>query len=694
MPGSLVAPVVGAVAGKVLGGGKASATGTQTQNSTSQVMIPDFLQPAADKFGSLASSYANSSYTPYTGQRFADFNQDQLNAFDSVRGLQGQAQGVYGDAIGMNNEAAQIGRQGLTGEQIQGFMNPYQQNVIDIGKRETLRDFQGQLNGIGDMAANVGAFGGDRMGVLESNAYRDLMQNLSDQQNTGMQQSYNQAVNTGLANNQQMSSTLGNAASNLGQLGAQGMNTQLQGIGALQGIGGQQQAQAQLPLDFNYQQFREQQNFAPQQLSTLAGAFSPFLGQSSSSTGAQFGPQQSSLQGMLGGAAIGQSVFGNMFSNLGVKNTFGMNNTINPGAFSLAGQGSLFSKGGLVKYASGGEVYGANSKGNSWSNPFAFTQTPDERFGPNKPSIFEQIFSLKDQVEPYKNAPSMYDNWKKDRAIDKGDTLRLRDAVKDTTERHLIENKFLAQERPEEFGHLIMTPEEKSKKALQDKIANIGRELGIKSFSTAPAEEGPVGPPEETPKESAEAIATAQGSPTGSPQAPESPLDSFFKTVDIPMLALGAKILGSKAGSDMGAVGEGVEAYIGAKAAQASAAQEGKQQQFDNMLKLMTAESYKQQNELAARKATFEEEMFPLKKQQLEAEIAKLRSEAGDDPIKKQAAEDVAKMTVDNPNAYSTAQIPQLVANRENQLRAIAAAQGLGGGGTQISTDPLGLFAQ
>lgn len=704
MPGSIVAPVVGAVAGKVLGGDEPEAQGSGVSQQRMEVVVPEFLKGTADKFASLANTYANTGYTPYTGQRYADFTPDQLAAFSGIRNLQSGLGSIYDEATGINREVADLARQGfVTPESIQQFINPYQQGVIDITKREALKDFQGTLNNIGDMASQVGGFGGDRMGVLESNAYKDLLQNLSDVQTTGMQQAYDRAVSTSLQNNLSKAQTLGQSSSNLANLASQGLNSQLAGLSALQQIGGQQQAQAQLPLDFAYQQFAEEKNYIPSQLGTLSNAMAPFLGSSSTGTNTAYGPAPSGLQNMLGGAAIGQALGGafknsnfgrDVFGNFSVGNIFSsnpINNTFDTALGSFNSLGNFgFKEGGMVKkehcYAEGGSVGERIGLQN-----LLFRKDPELPYGPNQPNKLLEL--LKD----FYSVPMDRANELKSEAEAKEkDTENLRSAIRDTSERHAIENTILANQKPEEFAHITMTPEQKSALAVKRKINAIAKDLGVNVFdetnsSQAPAEEGPMGPPTRQPEQTPEETQmTSSG--RGTTSEPQSAIGDFFKGVDIPMLALGASILSSRGKGTMGALGEGVMAGLAADQQLKSAAQEGRQQEFENMLKLMTAESYRKQNELAARKASFDEEMFPLRKQQMEAEIEVLKSKVGTDPIKQQAIDDVAKLTQANPNAYSKEELLKMVQERYQQLKTIMDANGTGE--TALPNDPLGLFAR
>jgi hypothetical protein len=114
----------------------------------------------------------------------------------------GRAGDIYGEAGRRQREAArgittgEMGQYGITGGDIERYMDPYQQQVIDIEKREARRQADIQAQDIGAAAAGMGGFGGSRQAILEAEAGRDLGQRLSDIQARGSQRAYEQALRT------------------------------------------------------------------------------------------------------------------------------------------------------------------------------------------------------------------------------------------------------------------------------------------------------------------------------------------------------------------------------------------------------------------------------------------------------------------------------------------------------------------
>jgi len=72
----------------------------------------------------------------------------------------------------------------------QKFMNPYMQNVTDIAKRESMRDYGKQLSQLRSQATQSKAFGGTRSAIQEAEAQRAQQQRMSDIEAQGLNEAY------------------------------------------------------------------------------------------------------------------------------------------------------------------------------------------------------------------------------------------------------------------------------------------------------------------------------------------------------------------------------------------------------------------------------------------------------------------------------------------------------------------------
>lgn len=250
---------------------------TESQTSTSE--LPTWAQPYVTSMLTEAQRIAGQPYQPYGGQRFAGFNPLQQQALTGVQQLGpaqqlGQASGLAGMAGMRAGRAGQdYARQATNPYAIGAYMSPYMQNVVQQQKLGALQDYARQIPGLQAQGIRAGARGGTREALLQSEAQRNLQQQLQGIQATGAQQAFQNAqqaqqfgANLGL---QGLQSQLG-AAQVLGGLGQQQFGQQQQALQAQQQAGAGMQALEQQRLDAMYQDFLAQQGYPQQQLGFMA----------------------------------------------------------------------------------------------------------------------------------------------------------------------------------------------------------------------------------------------------------------------------------------------------------------------------------------------------------------------------------------------------------------------------------------
>jgi len=231
-----------------------------------QALPPQYVQDLQKDYGKqvtalTAAPLATDKFAP----KVAGQDQAQLDAY-TMATTQGQGIGAFQPYItqaGAYDTAAAgaLGTAGgLSGAQAyQGFMSPYQQDVIDA----TLSEYDSQaaqgLAGIGQQAAMSGNLGGGREGVMRSQYQNKSDMNRALLQSGLLQQGFTQANQ--LANQafgQQMN--LGQAQQGLSQnqqmLAGQVPGLYGQDIGTLGSAGAGQQAQQQAQLDATREQNR------------------------------------------------------------------------------------------------------------------------------------------------------------------------------------------------------------------------------------------------------------------------------------------------------------------------------------------------------------------------------------------------------------------------------------------------------
>jgi len=200
-----------------------SGPSTSTQYVKSETSsLPEYAKPFyQDLMGAArAQTLGNMNEIPvYDQNRIAPFSAQQKAVQDNI--LAQQTPGQFGAATGLTTAAGlgslmssqydpgqfsaqQIGQPNLQQFQMQGpqtfgqdqaqqYMSPYMRSVMDVQKREAVRDAQqGQL--VKDLgAARQGAYGGSRQLLAGIERERNLGQQLGDIESRGMQSAYENA---------------------------------------------------------------------------------------------------------------------------------------------------------------------------------------------------------------------------------------------------------------------------------------------------------------------------------------------------------------------------------------------------------------------------------------------------------------------------------------------------------------------
>ena len=183
----------------------------------------------------------------------------------SMAGAPGMVTGAVTDAGQMYGQGAS----GVTGEQIQGYMNPYQQAVQDEINRSF--DIQSAQAGLG--AAGAGAFGGSRAGIQQTEIGRNRASALAQAQ----AQNFMQAQQAAERERQRQLS----AAQGIGALGLQGASTlgqlgvQQAGIGELSQASALKDIQTQFQLG-KQQQLQQQAELEAKRKSDMAQLYEPY----------------------------------------------------------------------------------------------------------------------------------------------------------------------------------------------------------------------------------------------------------------------------------------------------------------------------------------------------------------------------------------------------------------------------------
>ena len=335
------------------GGGAAAPAPSDKQTNITE--LPEWARGYAKNTlakGAALTDINQNPYQTYGANRIAGFSPMQQRAMQDAANMRPSQQlGTATDlasaagigALGTNYQGGQFSG-GVFGQGAADYyMNPYQQNVTDIGKREAARQSAIQGTQQAGQATQAGAFGGSRDAIMQAERERNLSQQMGDIQAQGSNAAFQQAQQQFNADqgrymqaqqlgeqSRQYGAGLGmqglqtglQAAGQLGQLGQTQYGQQM-GINQLQNQYGQQmQQQAQRPLDMAYQDFQNQQNYPYKQLGFMSDLINKLpVGQQSTKSMYEAPPSALQTVGALGMGAYGAKQLG-MFAEGGTVKTY------------------------------------------------------------------------------------------------------------------------------------------------------------------------------------------------------------------------------------------------------------------------------------------------------------------------------------------------------------------------------------
>ena len=310
-----------------------------TQYQEQRIGFADQIAPYAEKLLGTAELYTDldeNPYQQYMRDRQAQFTPLQQQSFENAGLMQTAPQ--LGDATAMAGMAG-LGAlntqytfnpyqtQQFTGNNVQGYMSPYMQNVVERQQQDATR--QAAIAGQAQQAqaARSGAFGGSGDYLMRGQAAGNLARQKGDIQAKGLQDAYSQAM--GQFNQSQAQNLAGQQLNAQQQqfgagLGLQGLQTAMTGAKSLADIGQtqygqniglldvqnklgtQQQQQVQNQLNTEYQDFLNYQNQPYKQMGFMSDMIRGLPMSQLSSTMYQQPP--SMLQQVAGAGLVGKGL--------------------------------------------------------------------------------------------------------------------------------------------------------------------------------------------------------------------------------------------------------------------------------------------------------------------------------------------------------------------------------------------------
>lgn len=296
-----------------------TSTRSRTATQTAVPVTPTSVQQARDELISRTRGFAAEPFQPYVnaqGQpipRVAEFTPDQLAAFQSARNIAGQA-GALGELTpGLAREgiAATTGLATTLPEtDIQAYMSPYTQGVIDPMIRAIEENAARERLRLGQQSARTGSFGGSRQAIAESELGRGTQRNIAETTAAERAKAYNQALEQFRKDQAAIPALYGAAQGQLGTGLSQTQGMLGSQVNPLLSTGGLQQQNQQAQLDVARQQFEEQRDYPLRGIEALRStlglpASTLGIGQQAQTTQ----PPGSALKNVLGTAS---TVLGNL----------------------------------------------------------------------------------------------------------------------------------------------------------------------------------------------------------------------------------------------------------------------------------------------------------------------------------------------------------------------------------------------
>ena len=252
------------VLSSLLGVGRPQQLAGPMQTTAFPEELAPYYKDILSKSQALYEDRTKEGFQPYQGPTMAEFTPEQQQAFTGIAGLQGTQAPKFAEAEQLTRQAATA----IGSEDIEQFMNPYQQAVVDIEKREAQKQFeQKTLPSIRAAQVAQGSFGGTRGSLLEAQTLEGQNRLLSDIQSRGSKQAYEQALQMAQA----QKAREGQAGAQLAVMAPQAFKAQLGELGAVQTVGEEKQRQAQTALNEAYKQFLDERQFPQQSLAQYQG---------------------------------------------------------------------------------------------------------------------------------------------------------------------------------------------------------------------------------------------------------------------------------------------------------------------------------------------------------------------------------------------------------------------------------------
>jgi hypothetical protein len=238
--------------------------GSKKKTSTQTYRPPSWVEDASKQAIGIGQRIAGQEYEQYSGERIAPLSQNEQMGMQMARDTAGAAQPYYDEASAL----ARRGSQQFSEADMADYMNPYIKNALDPAAREIREQGAREVSALEGRSASMGAFGGSRAALLQSEAREKTLQEVSDLYGEGYAKAYDSAVN--IWGGERARDLM--AAGRIQDLGTAVSSANRQDISTLMTTGATDRSVQQAMRDFDYQQFVENRDWDFRNLGGLIAA--------------------------------------------------------------------------------------------------------------------------------------------------------------------------------------------------------------------------------------------------------------------------------------------------------------------------------------------------------------------------------------------------------------------------------------
>jgi hypothetical protein len=251
------------------GGGSSQPTSSTVTNVT----IPPYLKDSILDIAGKAKALADVPYQEYDKDRVAQTTAQQQQARQGIMGLQRPGEFDPARQTFMAGTQYQYNPGEFGQAEAQKYMNPYQQNVINMAVRDAQREGARQSAMANLQAGKFGGTGSSGQAIMQAAIARKMPELVGDITSKGMQQAYLNAQEQ-FQRDRQANTQANQFAAELQQKSGMGLMdlgktvqaSDLARLATQEDVGGREQRQRQLELDVAYQDWMRQSEYDKEML--------------------------------------------------------------------------------------------------------------------------------------------------------------------------------------------------------------------------------------------------------------------------------------------------------------------------------------------------------------------------------------------------------------------------------------------